>query len=362
MTAKINGGFDQTRIGSTAFAAVPNLQLTQKGDIVIQPGAALVGASPNENEVTLRFAETLPDDSYRIEIFGFDDPTKGIVGLRNDGGVNKGELFRPSLPGTRQDTIDFRLDLGPQVQGVVPQPVIRNSLGQLEQQRDTVVVYFNQDKLLVENDAQGNPTARSAENPRFYQLYYTSDTVRNTDDRLFLPVSVKYNASANTATLRFQDDINQLAGSNAAPSSFRLRIGTRESAPFAPVRSEAAATAIVDLNTAGAVKLRFTAREVGEKGSGIQVAFTNSLSGLPQVTASGRTVNVDMGRANLTAQELVDLLRNTTASSNLVQVEIESGSGATIVGNRVLSYSPVTLYGLGSSFNTATNWESSVQR
>lgn len=52
---------------------------------MIQPGAALVGASPNENEVTLRFADTLTDDAYRIEIFGFDDPARGIRGLRNVG-------------------------------------------------------------------------------------------------------------------------------------------------------------------------------------------------------------------------------------------------------------------------------------
>ncbi len=323
---------------------MPSLQLNQTGDIVIQPGAALVGASPNENEVTLRFAENLPNDNYRIEIFGFDDPNKGIVGLRNEAGNLPGDLFRPTLAGTRQDTINFRLDLGPQVQGVVPQPVVRNSSGQLEQRRDTIVVYFNDDKLFVGNNANGQPLANSAENPQFYRLYYTADTVRNTDDREFLPVSVRYNASANTATLRFADDIDRLAGSNAEPSSFRLRIGTRETPPLAPVRSEAAATAIADFGTNGAAKIRLTARQVGENGNGVQVVVTQNNTNVPAVTANGRTITVELGRQNLTAQELLDLLRNNTASSNLVQAEFEPGSNpSAIVGNRNLAYSPITL-------------------
>jgi hypothetical protein len=133
----------------------------------------------------------LPDDNYRIEIFGFDDPVRGIVGLRNLALNGEGDLFVPDQAGTRQNTVSFRLDLGAQVTAVVPQPVVRTASGALQQQRDTVVVYFDNDKLLVENDAFGQPTARSAENPAFYQLIFTSDSVRNTDDLYFTPSSVK---------------------------------------------------------------------------------------------------------------------------------------------------------------------------
>ena len=85
-----------------------------------------------------------------------------------------GNLFKPTDPLTRKDTIDFRLDLGPQVLAVVPQPTNRVN-GQLQQQRDAIVVYFDSDKLLVENDANGRPTNRSVENPEFYRLIFTSD-------------------------------------------------------------------------------------------------------------------------------------------------------------------------------------------
>ncbi len=101
----------------------------------------------------------------------------------------------------------------------MPQPVIRTATG-LQQQRDTIVVYFDSDKLLVENDAFGAPTARSAENPRFNQLILTRDSVRNTDDAYFLPSSVKYNATTNTAALKFANDINALAGNAPATSVY----------------------------------------------------------------------------------------------------------------------------------------------
>ena len=356
VTAKLNGGLGATRIGLNSTAGYSPLQLNQVNDAVVVPGAILVGQSPDQNEVTVRFAENLTDDNYRIEIFSFDDPGLGIVGLRNVPTTNsQGDLFVPTKPRTRQDTIDFRLDLGPQVVAVVPQPTTQVN-GQLQQQRDTIVVYFDSDKLLVENDANGRPTNRSVENPEFYRLIFTSDTVRNTDDQFFTPSSVVYNAVSNTATLRFSGDINDLAGAISGPATFRLRIGTRESAPIQPSRQEAAATVISDLNTNGAVKLRFTARQVGEAGSGVQVVFTNSGTAGPSVTAAGRIVSVNIGGPTVSALQVFNAIRNSSAAMSLVSVDFETGSNtATVVGNRTLSYSPVTLLGLGSSFDTATN-------
>ncbi|HBE71335.1 MAG TPA: hypothetical protein DDW52_24580, partial [Planctomycetaceae bacterium] len=252
LTASLNGGLNDAPLGLQPESDFSPILVNSTNDQILTPGAVLIGQTPAENEVTYRFADTLKDDNYRIEIFGYDDPNLGVVGLRNVSDVDgeAGMLFQPTVDGTRQDTIDFRLDLGPQVLTVVPQPVVRTPAG-LVQQRDTVVVYFDNDKLLVENDAAGQPTSRSVENPEFYQLIFTSDTVRNTDDIVFLPSDVSYNASTNTATLRFAGDINDLPGSAFGPATFRLRIGTRESMPAAPTRMEAAATVITDLNTDG---------------------------------------------------------------------------------------------------------------
>ena len=356
--AKINGGVESTLLTTGNPASYSPIRLTQTNDIMVQPGARSVGENPDENEVTVRFAENLIDDQYRIEVFGFDDPTLGIVGLRNVGENGlPGNLLIPSKPNTRSDTIDFRLDLGPQVISVVPQPVVRQN-GQLTQQRDTIVVYFDKEKLLVENDAQGRPTPRSVENPDFYQLIFTRDTIRNTDDgAAFKPISVRYNAASNTATLVFASDLDTLPGSGAGPVTYRLRIGTRETQPLAPTRNEAAANAITDFNTAGAVKVRFTANQLGEAGSGVQVEFVNSLNGSsPVVSVVGRKITVDLGTATVTAKEVVDAILLVPAATSLVSIDYEPGSDpSTVIGDRLLSYSPVTLFGLGSSFNTATN-------
>lgn len=357
LTASLDGGRANAVLGQVAPATYSPIAVDQDNDTILTPGAVLIGQSPNENEVTVRFAEALKDDNYRIEVFGFDDPVAGVVGLRNvaDTPGEAGMLFQPTESGTRKDTIDFRLDLGAQVISVVPQPVNRVD-GNLVQQRDTVVVYFDSDQLLVEDDASGQPTSRSVENPEFYELIFSADTVRNTDDIVFLPTSVKYNAATHAATLTFADDLNELVGTGTGPTTYRLRVGTRESIPTAPTRSEAAATVITDLNTNGAVKLRFTARENGEGGNGIQVNFVNSGSGTEAVTVNGRTVTVDLGRGDLTAAELVDVLRVSSAAASLFSVDYEPGSDpTTIVGNTSLAFSPVTLVGLGSSFNTATD-------
>ncbi len=203
VVAKINGGFSSSPVGSLLPANFTRVQLLRSNDLTVLPANAFVGAAPNQNEVTFRFAENLPDDLYRIEVFGFDDAANNVIGLRNVvAGQTRGDLFVPSQSNTRQDTVDFRLDLGSKITGVVPQPVIRLANGSLSQQRDTIVVYFDSDKLFVENDATGRPTSRSAENPAFYQLISTTNTIRNTDDVTFLPTRVVYNASANTATLR----------------------------------------------------------------------------------------------------------------------------------------------------------------
>lgn len=355
LTAQLNGGLGTAPLGIAAASSYAPIAINQSNDRILKPGAFLVGQSPNENEVTFRFAETLKDDNYRIEIFGFDDPNSGIVGLRNKVPTGTGDLFVPTVAGTRKDTVDFRLDLGPQVTAVVPQPVVRVGAG-LQQQRDTVVVYFDTDKLLIENDSLGQPTARSVENPAFYQLIFTSDTVRNTDDTTFLPTSVKYNAATNTATLKFSGDLNDLMPSSAGPATYRLRIGTRETAPAAPTRSEGTANVISDLNTGGAVKLRLTSRAVGESAGGTQVIFHNTLGGVPAVSVAGNVVTVDMGRDDLTAAELLTLLSGSTAASNLFSASLEPGSVAsTVVGNTNLAFSPLTLVGLGSSFDTASN-------
>src|SRR5262245_36876985 len=86
-------------------------------DVVITPGAIVVTDTPNE--VSMRFAEPLVDDLYRIDVIGSGaTPLKNTNGDRYNGGVNT--------------SLSFELDLGALVTAIVPQPVVRTAGGQLQ--------------------------------------------------------------------------------------------------------------------------------------------------------------------------------------------------------------------------------------
>jgi hypothetical protein len=192
-------------------------------DILVQPGYVGV-ADDRLNAVIVRFAETLPDDLYRIDVFAVDDPSKGWVALRNEDGA----AFQPALPGANRTTVNFELNLGAQVLAVVPQPVRRDASG-LVQARNQIEVYFNNDTL----------DRASATNPAFYRLYYTGGTASNTDDAIVRPTKVEYNASANRVTLTFASN---LEGLSTGAGVYRLRVGSDEPLPvqptFQPVNSD----------------------------------------------------------------------------------------------------------------------------
>ncbi len=281
-------GFDEDQVLDTA--TFDGIQITRAGedgqlgtadDVPVERGLVTLG-DPNQNEVVVRFAESLPDDDYRIEVFGFDDIGLGVTGLRNA----SGELFVPSDPAQRSERIDFKLSLGALVESVVPQPVVRDANGQLHQNRNEIVVYFNEDPLFVEDDDNGNPTQRSAENPRFYQLLFTKETVRTTDDELFFPDEVVYDEATHTARLFFSDDINNLPAVAADElhegGTWRLRIGTavddRVDLILPPRQLSVQPTAVTDFQHEG-LRVEFILNQIGESASGREVRFISTGSG-----------------------------------------------------------------------------------
>ncbi|MCS7471158.1 tandem-95 repeat protein [Stieleria sp. ICT_E10.1] len=281
-------GFDEDQVlDSTTFDGIQISRAGEDGrlgtadDVAIERGLVTLG-DPNQNEVVVRFAESLPDDDYRIEVYGFDDIGLGITGLRN----TAGELFVPSNPALRSERIDFKLSLGALVESVVPQPVIRDANGQLRQNRNEIVVYFNEDPLFVEDEDNGNPTMRSAENPRFYQLLFTQETVRTTDDELFFPDEVVYDEATHTARLFFSDDINTLpaiaAGELHEGGTWRLRIGTavddRVDLILPPRQLSVQPTAVTDFQHEG-LRVEFILNQIGEAASGREVRFVSTGSG-----------------------------------------------------------------------------------
>ncbi len=332
-------------------------------DQIITPGFIGVGKSPSENEVVIRFAESLSDAFYQIQVFGAGDA--------NDLKNLLGDSYIPTLVdgdgNSSVDSIRFELDLGAQVVAVVPQPISRDPSGTLVQARNQIEVYFNDDDLFVENDDLGNPIQSSAENPVFYQLIFTADTVRNTDDVVIKPTDVFYDASRDLVTLTFPQNLDSLedpdTGALIGPGTFRLRVGSDEAAPLPPQQFSSHFEVSSDFNSNDQVVLQFTAVRPDEHPISVVVNRSDlgaAVDSAPRllINVVNSTVFVDLNLhagEETTAQEVIDAINGHPAARELIGASINSGDPATTVGDRPVNYSPLNLIGLGSSFNTATN-------
>ncbi|GIW92550.1 MAG: hypothetical protein KatS3mg110_0591 [Pirellulaceae bacterium] len=292
----------------TSPTAIPSLLLSGANDVVIVPG--FVGLGDKPNVAIVRFAENLPDDFYRINILA--RPGAGRQPVTD---VN-GNRFRD---GAENVSLGFELDLAPQVLSVVPQPISRDANGRLVQARNQIHVYFNDDDL----------DRASAENPNFYQLIATRDTATNTDDVVFRPVSVSYDPVADRAILTFASDLENLLGPGVA-TTFRLRIGTDEMLPLAPVQFDPGVDAGSSFETAFDLRNSFdtgpvlVVRDDGRSlrdGQTIRIAsqagveklfeFDDTISGPPGVQAGNVAVPfTDASTAEDIAQALANAINN----------------------------------------------------
>ncbi|WP_143543664.1 S8 family serine peptidase [Rhodopirellula sp. MGV] len=342
--------------------AGPDDQFDTADDVVIEPGSVSLGAL-TDNEVVVRFADALPDDRYRIDVFGFDAPNRSdgpIVGLRNI----QGELLTSRDGQDDSEHITFELRLGARVEAVVPQPVVRLSDRSLEQRRNEILVYFNDDELFVENDpSTGLPTERSAENPRFYQLLLTQTTVRTTDDVLYQPDRVVYDAANNVARLIFADDLNSLPGVPLSGGTFRLRVGTAvdriEDLVVTPTELNVVPRVSSNLGVNSNLEVSFTSKIFGEAGGSRMIRFVDSGSGGPSVvldTDSGDIV-YDFGGSPVTVSQLRDEVLSTPEVDAVVSVSFglngTSGTGGTLALPNSLVGKTLTMTAAGDTLTTA---------
>ncbi|QDV22465.1 DVUA0089 family protein [Aureliella helgolandensis] len=193
-------------------------------DIVVSPGH--LGLGDNNRIAVMRFASTLVDDLYRVEVLGEDDLANNRTAVSNALGVPIQTRAIDSTPlDTTRDSIDFNLELGALVTAVVPQPVDRLANGTLSPQRDKIRVYFNNDDLYGSAITTGTITPNpTVVDPAFYQLILSQDTVQPGDDAVFLPTSISYDPATDMAELTFAMPIDQLAGAG----TYRLRVGSND--------------------------------------------------------------------------------------------------------------------------------------
>lgn len=194
--------------------------------IDVEPGYAGIGEFPNE--VIVRFAETLPDDLYRIVVDGTGaDALTNLAGEPFNNGADR--------------ILSFELNLGAQIIAVVPQPISRDpGTGELSQATRKVMVYFNDDDLFSSQVTTGQlPVDPSVVNTDFYQLIATgvepdgADSVTNTDDDVYHPTTIHYDPVTDTAELTFAQPLDDLG-----TGVYRLRIGTNEAKPIPPQRKD----------------------------------------------------------------------------------------------------------------------------
>ena len=208
--------------------------LAGANDLVVQPG--FIGLGDTANQIVVRYSDTLPDDLYRIDVFG-----DGNNALRNASGAAFGDTLDDGLDRGSDFSTIFELDLGARVISVVPQPVIRgfdvNGSPTLSQARDQILLFFNEDDLHVD----------SVNKPEFYRLSRTSNTHEFTDDLEYFPDTIEYNSATNGVLLTFEDDLDQLPGEGA----FRLRVGSQEALPGDVLLLDEAPEAVDQKNTFG---------------------------------------------------------------------------------------------------------------
>ena len=216
----LTGGIELVRSGGDGVFGNSN-------DVTIFPGYLGIGTTPNE--VVMRFSTPLPADLYDVTIVGSGpDALENAAGQAFNGGVNY--------------NLDFRLNLAPQVVGVVPQPISpANSSGVRTQVNNEVDVYFNEPL-----------DATSVSNPALYQLIRTKNTSTTADDIADVPTSAVYVAANDEVRLFFNSDnvvsspagytpigsittLAQFATKDGMPNeSLRLRIGNSDQPQAAP--------------------------------------------------------------------------------------------------------------------------------
>ncbi|MGI9446033.1 MAG: hypothetical protein ACR2NI_00060, partial [Pirellulales bacterium] len=177
-------------------------------DVTVSPGAIVVDDAPNENQIVIRFANSLPDDTYQLTI-------SGLTTLPDETGAV--EQFN----GGSSTTVPFRLSLGPNVVSVVPQPIDRPNLAgdpedlSLSQSANEIVVYFDGSEPMEQ---------ASVEDTSLYQLIEI-DEATAVEQGAAAPTSATYSAATNSVALEF--------ASIDANKTFRLEIGG-SGVPVAP--------------------------------------------------------------------------------------------------------------------------------
>ena len=198
--------------------------------VPVNIGSIQIGDRPNE--VIVRFADTLVDDTYQIHIEG-----TGTHPLRNTTGVAFNE-------GADQ-TFHFEVDRGAQIEAVVQQPVLRNqqiSVGDVSQlsDGDTLTVQAGGAPLTFEFENLDAAIPDGLSDPTHIQISYNG----NSDPASMIAsrIADALNAAHNDIVMRRPSDF----GLSASASGSNVTIDvTIDDAAFSPVITPQTAAGVV---------------------------------------------------------------------------------------------------------------------
>ncbi|WP_436714795.1 tandem-95 repeat protein [Roseiconus lacunae] len=278
-------------------------------------------------------AYSFPDDTYQIQILG-----TGTGPLTN----RTGEAFTDGTDFTRT----FRLDLGSQVISVIPQPITQSPYTQA---LDEVVVYFDNQVL--------EPS--QVEDPAYYRLVNTAESLDASDDLTTLPQTVTYNAAENSVLLKFANDIPE--------GTYRLDIG-QSGGDDATLESALKIGTILDSTPFDGSGFLGDANGVSDDASDIDLYSMQINAGSMLFASTTSNSTVSSVRARLldgSGAELADV--TVAAGASILSgvpismtgeyfLELSSGDGSTgMYGLNVsVTGSPLSTDDDNSSFNTAT--------
>lgn len=189
------GAISVVRAGLDGVFDNPTTPIVESIDDVTAP-IGFIGIGDNPNEVIVRFASTLPDDKYQIRI-----QATGADALRSTG--SNSQPFNDGV----DKAFNFELDLGAQVDAVVPQPVIRSQVFTVAnsgvlQNGDTLVVTNGPYTTVLEfNSVAGNVQFGHVFVSRTGGDAAVAQNIANAINGLGSPASVALSASATSQTV-----------------------------------------------------------------------------------------------------------------------------------------------------------------
>ncbi|MEO1993537.1 MAG: hypothetical protein ABGW78_16505, partial [Pirellulales bacterium] len=160
-------------------------------DLIVTPGSITVDDLPNQNQVTVRFAETLVDDDYRITVNETLRSMPVIPGGPTEAFGSDSEPFTFSR--------GFRLDLGAQVISVVPQPVLVNKVVKVDDVsllQDGDLLEISQGSLSYTIEFDGDGFVQNTPGAGFGTIELLSSGIPKTADQIATEIAGLLNADA----------------------------------------------------------------------------------------------------------------------------------------------------------------------